>query len=259
MNHTSALPVLLLLLALPASPARGLDLDRYADLLQRHTRAVSDPAGTRVDYDALRGSSEWRVLVAGLDADDPDALASRPERLAFWINAYNVLAIDVVVQGRPEESIRDLGSFLRPVWKRKAGRVGGRDVTLDEIEHAILRPMGEPRIHVAIVCASTSCPSLRREPFRAERLDAQLDEQARDFLANPEKGLRIDREHEDLWVSRIFDWFANDFGDANARMAFFVRHAPEADRAWLEAHADEMDVRYLDYDWRLNALAPDAR
>ena len=73
MNHTSALPVLLLLLALPASPARGLDLDRYADLLQRHTRAVSDPAGTRVDYDALRGSSEWRVLVAGLDADDPDA------------------------------------------------------------------------------------------------------------------------------------------------------------------------------------------
>jgi hypothetical protein len=251
----ATLALLALVILLPARTAEAaLDLDLYARLLERHTRAVSDPAGTRVDYEALRSSSEWRSLVDGLATADPDALASREARLAFWINVYNLLAIDLVVQGRPETSIRDLGSLLRPVWKKRAGRVGGRDVTLKDVEHGILRPMGEPRIHVAIVCASTSCPSLRRDPFRAEALDRQLDEQAAEFLANRDKGLRIDRKEEDLRVSRIFDWFEDDFGGQEGVVAFVLRHAPAADRPWLHEHADEVDVVYFDYDWRLNAL-----
>jgi hypothetical protein len=244
-----------ILLALAWSgPAVALDLDLYAALLSRHTRAVGDTAGTRVDYAALRSDPAWRRLVGTLATSDPDALATPDERLASWINAYNVLAIDWIVREGPVESIRDLGNWLRPVWKKKAGHIAGRDVTLDQIEHAILRPLGEPRIHFAIVCASTSCPSLRREPFRADRLDAQLDAQARAFLADPRKGLAIDRGEEDLRLSRIFDWFAEDFGKAGGIVAFVLRHGPEADRAWLAEHADEVDLAHLPYDWRVNAL-----
>lgn len=241
------------LLAAP-TPAMALDLDLYAAQLGRYTRAVEDAAGTRVDYAALREDPAWRRLVATLETSDPAALESRAEALAFWINAYNVLAIDWVVRKGPAGSIRDFGNLLRPVWKKKAGRVGERDVTLDEIEHGILRPLGEPRIHFAIVCASTSCPSLRREPFRAGDLERQLDEQTRAFLADPRKGLAIERGPEDVRLSKILDWFAADFGKAAGVIEFVTRHAPDADRPWLAEHADEMDLVYLPYDWRVNAL-----
>jgi hypothetical protein len=208
-----------------------------------------------VDYAGLGRSAAWRRLVAGLERFDPDALGSRAERLAFWINAYNLLAIDLVVKGYPLESIRDLGSLWRPVWKREAGRVGGRPVTLDEIEHEILRPLGEPRIHAAIVCASLSCPALRREPYGAEQLEAQLDAAARRWLADREKGLALDPERGTLALSKIFDWFAQDFAAQGGVLAFATRHAPPAERAWLERHAGRARLRYLDYDWRLNDLA----
>jgi hypothetical protein len=252
----TALAALALGILLPLGTAEAsLDLDRYARLLEQHTRAVSDTAGTRVDYAALRSSADWRALVDGLATAKPDAFPSREAELAFWINVYNVLAIDVVVKGDPEESIRDLGSLLFPVWKKPAGVVGGREVSLHEVEHEILRPMGEPRIHVAIVCASTSCPSLRREPFRAEALDRQLDEQARDFLSRPDKGLAVERARERIRLSKIFDWFDDDFGGDDGVLDFVIRHAPESERAWLRAHRADLHVRHLDYDWRLNDLA----
>jgi len=242
------------LLLLPGSSAMALDLDLYARQLERHTRAIDDTAGTRVDYAALRDDPGWRRLVASLAASDPEALPSRQARLAFWINAYNVFAIDWIVREGPVESIRDLGNLLFPVWKKTAGRVGGREVSLDEIEHGILRPMGEPRIHAAIVCASVSCPALRREPFRAEALDAQLDDQTRRFLADPRKGLRVERDAGRVRVSKVFDWFAKDFGGDAGVVAFLVRHAPEAERPWLAEHADAGDLAYLPYDWEVNAL-----
>jgi hypothetical protein len=214
---------------------------------------VSDAAGVRVDYAALARSADWQRLVDGLAASDPARLVSRSERLAFWINAYNVLAIDLVARHHPVASIREIGSLWRPVWKREAGRVGGRRVTLDEIEHATLRPQGEPRIHAAIVCASVSCPALAREPFRAERLEAQLDAALAAFLADPRKGSRLDRERGVLWLSRVFDWFAEDFAASGGALAFLRPHLPEPTRAWLEAHAD-VELAFLDYDWSLNGL-----
>jgi len=232
----------------------ALDRDLYGALLERHTRTVEDAAGTRVDYAALRDDPGWRRLVDGLDAADPDALASREARLAFWIDVYNVLAADWIVREGPVESIRDLGNFLRPVWKKPAGRVGGREVTLHEVEHEILRPMGEPRIHFAIACASTSCPSLRRQPFRPGALERQLDEQTRAFLADPRKGLAVERADRAVRVSKIFDWFEEDFEPAGGVPAFLACHAPEAQRAWLAEHARALELRYLPYDWTVNAL-----
>jgi hypothetical protein len=242
-------------LALAAPAARAaFDEALYARLLQSHTREVADLAGTRVDYAGLGRASEWRTLVGGLDPVDPATVAERRARLAFWINAYNVLAIEVVLRRYPVGSIRDAGSLLRPVWKREAGRVGGKPRTLDEIEHRILRPLGEPRIHAAIVCASVSCPPLRREPYAPDRIDAQLADQMRRWLADPLKGSRVEADEGALRLSKVFDWFPEDFASAGGVVTFLTPYLPEATRAWLAVHRDPA-LRYFAYDWSLNDLA----
>ncbi len=230
--------------------ARGAPLDEalYSELLARHTVAVQETVGTRVDYRALRDSADWQRLIANLAQVDPDALASRDEKLAFWINAYNILAIDVVRKGYPVGSIRDLGSLFSPIWDREAGRIGGQTYTLGQIEHEILRPLGDPRIHVAIVCASTSCPSLRREAFSATRLDEQLDDSFRDFLANREKGLAV-RAKGSVRLSKIFDWFEEDFEEQGGVLAVVRRYAPEELQPKLSGSPR---ISYFPYDWSLN-------
>lgn len=248
-----SLLISMVFLAAPAAWAE-FDADLYADLLERHTRAVEDVAGTRVAYADLASSADWQRLVAGLDGVDPTALPGRHERLAFWINAYNVLAIDLVVRNYPIDDIRDLGGLLTPVWKIEAGRVGGRPVTLHEIEHRQLRPMGDPRIHGALVCASTSCPSLRREPYSAQRISAQLEDAMQKFLADPRKGLAVDRIRRRVRLSRIFDWFDEDFDAAGGPLEFVSRYAPESDRNWLAKPPQGLRSDYFDYDWSLNDL-----
>ncbi|MDH5526792.1 MAG: DUF547 domain-containing protein [Nitrospirota bacterium] len=197
----------------------------------------------RVDYLAWAADPEYPRALAAFAAFDPARLEGRAERLAFWINAYNLLAIHVVIDRQVTGSIREAGSLLRSVWKRDAGTVGGRPVTLHRIEHEILRPMGDPRIHMAIVCASVSCPDLRREAYRAEWLDAQLDDQARRFLANPGKGAV---GADAVTVSRIFDWFAGDFGGTGGVLAFVGRYREGA-------HPTRLDG-YFEYDWGLNGV-----
>lgn len=246
-----------LLTALWAAPAgaQSFDTQLYGELLERYTRVVDDTAGVRVDYRGLYAAPGWPRLLASLEHATPNDLTTRAERLAFWINAYNVLAIDVVLRHYPVESIKDAGGWLTPVWRIDAGRVGGMEVTLHEVEHEILRPLGEPRIHAAIVCASTSCPSLRREPFTAENLDAQLEAAMRAFLADPRKGLAVDRRHSVLRLSRIFDWFAEDFASQGGVLRYVSERAPEAERAWLQDRLEEVRVEWFDYDWSLNDLA----
>lgn len=249
--------LLALLAAAAAAPARaaGLDLGLFAALLREHTREVPDVAGVRVDYAALRRDERWPQLVRTLGAAEPEALRERDAQLAFWINAYNIAAIDLVVQRSPRRSIRDLGSLLSPVWDRPAARIGGRELSLGEIEHGILRPLREPRIHFAIVCASVSCPPLSREPWQRDGLASQLDAAARGFLANPDKGLRVDAEADTLRLSRIFDWFESDFDAAGGVLEFALRYAPASAAAWIRAHRDTLELDSLDYDWELNDLA----
>jgi len=231
-----------------AAPA--LDLDLYAELLERHTVAVEDIASTRVDYAALRTNADWTKLVGSLKTSDPKRLETRDERLAFWINAYNILAIDLVRRNHPVDSIRSIGNLFSSVWKRPAGEIGGRVYTLDEIEHQTLRPMGEPRVHGAIVCASLSCPPLRREPYRSERLSAQLEDNVKRWLADPRKGARIDRSTRTLELSPILDWFAEDF--KAGVVPFVASHVAPADAEWIRSQGEALRLRYFDYDWSLN-------
>lgn len=235
-----------------ALPAPALDEALYAKLLGEHTREVSDLARVRVDYAAIARSPDWERLVASLSASEPARLATKNEKLAFWVNAYNILAIDLVAKHYPVASIRDIGSFLSPVWKKEAGRIDGKSYTLDQIEHEIVRPMGDARTHAAVVCASTSCPALRREPFTAARLDAQLDDAMRTWMSDRGKGLAIDRATDTIRLSKIFDWFDEDF--TPSPLTFAARFASDADRRYLESDGSQAGVEYFDYDWSLNAV-----
>ncbi|MBW2665436.1 MAG: DUF547 domain-containing protein [Deltaproteobacteria bacterium] len=252
--RTFALTLTAIALVAASAHAESLDEALYARILSKYTRDVPDTARVRVDYSALKHSDEWPHLLTNLAHANLTALPSREERLAFWINAYNILAIQVVLDHYPIDDIREAGSLIRPVWKRTAGVIGGRSVSLGWIEHEVLRPMGEPRIHGAIVCASVSCPALNREPFSAVRLDADLDDAMQRLLTDPDKGLQVDRDDNKLRLSQIFKWFRDDFDAHGGVLGVVARYATPEARRWLERHP-EPRLRYLDYDWRLNDVA----
>lgn len=217
----------------------------YARLLVNnvHSGTKNGVSLNLVDYTALKQRGEVDKVAAQLAAFSLEKLVSREERLAFYINAYNVLAMKMVLDHWPVTSIKDAGSLISPVWKKPAGKLGGKAVTLDELEHRILRTMGEPRIHFAIVCASVSCPDLRQEPYTASRLEAQLDDQVQHFLANPDKGLKVGGR--ELRISKIFEWFTRDF-ESKGGVEAFIRAARTDLPPGLPVRAS------LSYDWALN-------
>jgi hypothetical protein len=112
--------------------------------------------------------------------------------------------------------------------------------------------MKEPRIHFAIVCASASCPDLRREPYEADRLDAQLDDQTKRFLTNPGKGMRVDADEKKIFLSKILDWFDDDFGGRDGVLSFVARNLPR--RLALPTGWRSFDIDHFAYDWNLNQL-----
>jgi hypothetical protein len=179
---------------------------------------------------------------------DPKSL-TRDERFAFYINAYNAWTIKLVLSGYPGiESIKDLGSIFQSPWKKKICRIGGDVVSLDHIEHDILRPkFKDPRVHFAINCASISCPPLMSQPFRGSTLDRQLDDATRAFINNPERNYL---KGNTLYVSRIFKWFGKDF-DYDI-VGFFLTYADDHLKKELEAKKQTVKVSYLSYDWSLN-------
>jgi hypothetical protein len=183
---------------------------------------------------------------------------TREQMLAFWINAYNAATVKLILDHYPLTSIRSIGllpgaAFRTAVLKVPAYRES--ELSLNDIEHEILRArFHEPRIHFAIVCASESCPKLRSEAYRAETLDAQLEEAARGFARDPSKN-RYDAASRVLKLSSIFKWFREDFeAEPGSLPAFFGRYA---DPATAKAVASGgVTVEFLDYDWTLNGRNP---
>jgi hypothetical protein len=203
----------------------------------------------RVAYARLQERDESALVdyLDALAAADPNGWPEA-EQLAFWINAYNAGIVSAVLQGESAESLIGRGKLFK-LWKFD---VAGKRRTLDEIEHKILRKrFAEPRIHFAIVCASTSCPTLRTEAYVAARLDLQLEEQARAFLNDPSRN-RFDRAAGTAALSKIFDWFEGDFERDGGLLHFVARYVDDAATGrWLRT-ADDIDVEHLDYDWTLN-------
>lgn len=232
---------LLLLLPLPLTAAEP-DWSVYDGLLKKYVKpgTKNNVQLAYVDYGSLKQDPAWPVALSRLEQFSPENLSSRAERLAFYINAYNLLAIKKIVDHHPLQSIKDAGRFGQ-VWKSTAGKIGGKDHSLDQVEHKILRPMGEPRIHFAIVCASVSCPDLRREAFRAVSLEKQLEEQTRIFLASS-RGVRVDGAT--FQVSKILDWFAKDFQSSGGVENFVLKYRPDLKGKKMRGS--------IPYDWALN-------
>ncbi len=240
--------------ALPASASdAAIDLDLYAKLLESHTRPVDKLVQVEVDYAAFGRSAEFKRLAGQVRATKPSQLA-RDEKLAFWINAYNILTIELITKHYPLDGIKEIGSFFSPVWDLEVATIEGRSISLGEIEHEILRKMGEPRIHAAIVCASLSCPPLARTPFRPATLDQDLSTAMRTWLSNPEKGIAIDQEKRTIALSKIFDWFEEDFESRGGVLVAIEPYLPADAASWLRENGRNARIRYFQYDWSLNGI-----
>ena len=257
--HPSILAAALSVLMLVAPPANAVDLHApWSRLLERF---VNDGS---VDYRGLaRERAALDAYLQSLERTSKSELAAlaREDRLAFWINAYNAYTVALVLDHYPIDSIWD----VTPWWKRPLGGpfavdfiplghlVSGADVqmSLNDIEHGILRKQfTEPRIHFAIVCASKGCPRLARRAFEGNALDAQLDAVAREFLSDTAKN-RFDAEANVLYVSPIFDWFAEDFAAGGGPAGWFWRYREGSRRD----APDTPKIRYTTYDWSLNEAA----
>ncbi|MGD9075726.1 MAG: DUF547 domain-containing protein [Desulfobacteraceae bacterium] len=220
-----------------------VDNSVYAELLMKY---VNEGV---VDYQGFKNEEgKLDQYLKVLEKTDSSKL-SRNEQFAFYINAYNAWTIKLILSGYPGvKSIKEFGSIFKSPWKKKLARIDGDLVTLDYIEHGILRPEHkDPRVHFAINCASKGCPPLRSEPYRGDVLDQQLNEMARAFINNP-KHNRL--EGKKLYVSSIFKWFKQDFNDDI--IGFFQEYAQGDLKKGLDSNWEEIKVKYLSYDWSLN-------
>ncbi len=208
-----------------------------------------------VDYDAFRRDPRFKAYLAMLDRTDPARLPNA-DRLAYWINVYNAYTIELINARDERGSIRNInkvfGITTRSPWAERIVRAGGRTLTLDDVEHEIIRKeFRDPRIHVALVCAAIGCPPLRSEAYVGAQVDAQLDEQARRFLAQRTKN-RVDVANRTVYGSPIFTWYRVDFGNDLAGVgAFWARYVQsDAEQELLRSGR----FRWVDteYDWTLN-------
>ena len=230
----------------------------------------------RVDYRRLVAHPELlRSYTQSLADVSSGELAAWPreDQLAFWINAYNAFVLRTIVEHYPLRRGSVVGiAFpansiwqISNVWTGTRWRAAGRAVSLDRIEKEIIRPQfREPRVHFVLVCASTSCPDLRSEAYRGDRLEAQLEDQTRRFLADPVKGARADAVSATIRLSKIFRWYAQDFTASSAVrgqrapgasssdvLAFIGQHSTDETLKAL-VRRPRVTVAYLDYDWTLN-------
>jgi hypothetical protein len=258
------LDLLLGLLALIAAPQAQPATARFdhthalwTEVLAKHV------AGDRFDYAALKKDravfDRYLAQLRAVTAVE-HAAWTREQQFAFWINVYNAHVVDLVVRNHPLESIKDLGGLFSSVWKKSfiempalhpSGKPG--KLSLDEVEHAILRPRFEDaRVHAAINCASLSCPALRNEAFVAARLNEQLDQQVQRWIADPTRN-QLDRASKTLRLSKLFDWFRDDFvRDGGSQREWVAKYAPADDALWIHGAGKELEIEYLDYSWKLN-------
>lgn len=256
------------LLASAPSMAQAFDHGHaaFSRVLARHVAWNAAGTATTVDYAALQRDREGldaylQRLAAVTEADY--RRWDTPRRQAFLVNAYNAATLQLILGRYPNlRSIKELGSLLQSPWKRRFVTLLGRQRSLDEIEHQLLRGAAdyrEPRIHFAVNCASIGCPALRPEAYRADRLEAQLADQTRRFLSDRSRN-RFVAGTATLEASKIFDWYAADFDrHAGGVPAFLARHAgtlalPPAMANRLRE--GRLPLRYLDYDWQLNRRSP---
>ncbi len=193
----------------------------------------------RVNYAGLKKNpANLKSYINILEAAKPSKSWSRNSLLAYYMNAYNAMTLDLIISNYPTESIKD----IKNPWKQKNWSINGRTISLEEIEHDILRKMNEPRIHFGINCASFSCPQLPIEAFTAQKVEQQLEKLAIQFV-NDSKRNKISADRVE--VSKIFSWFKDDFTRSGDLIDFLNKYS----KVKIDKDAR---VRYMDYNWELN-------
>jgi len=250
---------------------------RLKDTLEKLKVSVMNEAGSQVDYSSLRydpAYADYREkCLAALSGYKPQRLLTVDERRAFWINLYNALVIDAVINFGVQQSVIEGRLGLLTFFRRAAYQVDGRRVSLEDIEHGILRcnrgnpympgphfPLDDPRmtwvlpldprIHFALNCGGRSCPPIRS--YHPEKLNEQLDLAARSFVTNETE---IHPESDQLFLSRIFRWYEADFGGRQGILEFIAHHVPDDDRCdTLREGKTKFNFEYQPYDWSLNTI-----
>lgn len=206
----------------------------FSNLLKTHVSKNGN-----VDYYGFQKDKEnLSAYIDLLSKNSVEDYWTKDQKLAYWINAYNALTIDLIIRNPTIKSIKD----IEKPWDQRLWQLGDKWYSLNEIEHQILRKMEEPRIHFAIVCASVSCPKLQNEAFTAENLEEQLTQATKEFLSDSSKNVISDNS---LKLSKIFKWFAKDFNQGQSLVEFLNKYSD------IEI-SQSASIRYLDYNWNLN-------
>ncbi len=228
------------------SKSAPINHDEWTALVKKHVDADG-----LVDYKGfIKDKAELQKYLDKLSAHAPSKKWSDNDKIAYWLNAYNAFTVKDIVDNYPVKSIKDLGAnnpimFVNTAWDKKFFKIDGRSTSLNNIEHRILRQnFTEPRIHFALNCASMSCPKLRTEAYEGSKLDAQLTDQAKDFLADKHRNQITATNPK---VSSIFDFYGMDMTKWSGMdlISYINKYAPVKIKEGTK-------LQYLDYDWSLN-------
>ena len=223
--------------------------------------SIGDVTGIHlVDYVSLSSDTDFKAYLSKMESADVSALPE-PEQLAFWMNAYNALCVSLLVNNMDKAegsnglySINNLSSMGNAVWDKEAGVIGGRTYSLNDIEHKELREKwAEPAVHACIVCASASCPNLRKEAFVGSTVKEQMKDQMRLWMQNDTKGLKLVNNRK-LFLSRIFLWFGDDFGGWDGLREWLPQFLDD-DELKSKIEKNQVAVRFFDYSWQMNRQA----
>lgn len=229
----TALAIIFLIFGLSIK-AQNIDHSQWTTILQKY---VSDDG--KVNYKNLKKDSvSLTKYITYLSENVPKDNWSNQETLAYWINAYNALTVDLILKHYPIKSIKD----IKNPWEQRLWKLGNKWYSLDEIEHDILRKMNDPSIHFAIVCASVSCPKLQNEAYEASKLNTQLTNATKVFLVDSTKN---NITQNSLQLSKIFQWFTKDFRQNGSLIDFLNNYSD------IEI-SENAKIKYMDYNWSLN-------
>ncbi len=226
--------LLVILLLSIKSFGQNIDYKNYATFLKKYVSNTGN-----VNYEKIKANkAELETIADQITDNRPTDKWSKNEKMAYYINIYNIFTIKSIVDNYPVKSIKDISN----VWDKKIIQQGKILYSLSDIENKILRKMGDPRIHFAINCASFSCPKLDNEVFISDKLDKQLDAGAKDFINDKTKNQITASE---IKLSNIFDWYSSDFKDDGSIIDYLNKYSKTS----IDKKAK---TRYLDYNWSLN-------
>ncbi len=235
--------------ATSGTKAEAINHDPWDKILTDYARPAEDGVN-RVDYNGIKtkAAGELKAYLAALQGIKISEYP-RDEQFAYWVNLYNAATVQVIVDNYPLESIRDIGLLGQGPWKDKFLTVEGKKLSLDDVEHGILRPIWKDvRIHYAVNCASIGCPNLALKAYRANTLEPMLEDAARAYVNHP-RGFR--KAKGKLVASNIFEWYQSDWGTEADVLAHARKYASPQTAALLK---DAKAIDSYDYDWTLNDI-----